>query len=65
MGTWETLYKGINNANVFLENVDKADMDESVKTRMKGEAKFLRAYFHFLLVQVGTKYPSARPHSKM
>lgn len=35
----------------FLENVDKADMDESVKTRMKGEAKFLRAYFHFLLVQ--------------
>lgn len=50
-GTWETLYKGINNANVFLENVDKADMDESVKTRMKGEAKFLRAYFHFLLVQ--------------
>lgn len=44
-GTWETLYKGINNANVFLENVDKADMDESVKTRMKGEAKFLRAYF--------------------
>ena len=39
------------NANVFLENVDKADMDESVKTRMKGEAKFLRAYFHFLLVQ--------------
>ena len=35
----------------FLENVNKADMDESVKTRMKGEAKFLRAYFHFLLVQ--------------
>ena len=34
-GTWETLYKGINNANVFLENVDKADMDESVKTRIR------------------------------
>lgn len=50
-GTWETLYKGINNANMLLENVDRADMDESVKTRIKGEARFLRAYFHFLLVQ--------------
>ncbi len=44
-GTWETLYKGINNANVFLENVDKAAMDESVKTRMKGEAKISPCIF--------------------
>lgn len=50
-GTWEALYKGINNANMLLENIDKADMDESVRTRIKGEARFLRAYFHFLLVQ--------------
>ena len=50
-GTWETLYKGINNANMLLENLDKADMDESVKTRIRGEARFLRAYYHFLLVQ--------------
>jgi hypothetical protein len=26
-------------------------MEQSVKTRIKGEAKFLRAYYHFLLVQ--------------
>ena len=50
-GAWEVLYKGINNANMLLENIDKADMDETVKTRIKGETKFLRAYFHFLLVQ--------------
>ncbi len=50
-GAWEALYKGINNANMLLENIDKADMDEAVKTRIKGETKFLRAYFHFLLVQ--------------
>lgn len=50
-GAWEVLYKGINNANMLLENIDNADMEESIKTRMKGEAKFLRAYYHFLLVQ--------------
>lgn len=49
--TWEALYKGVNNANVLLENIDGADADEAVKARIKGEAKFLRAYFHFLLVQ--------------
>ena len=49
--TWAALYKGINNANMLLENVDGADMDDDVKKRIKGEAKFLRAYYHFLLVQ--------------
>lgn len=50
-GTWEALYSGINNANMLIDNVDNADMEQSVKTRIKGEAKFLRAYYHFLLVQ--------------
>jgi hypothetical protein len=50
-GAWEMLYKGINNANVLLQNIDAANISESVKTRIKGEAKFLRAYYHFLLVQ--------------
>lgn len=50
-GTWEALYAGINNANILIDNVDNANMDENIKTRIKGEAKFLRAYYHFLLVQ--------------
>ena len=50
--TWESLYSGINNANVLLDNIDAASIsDNNVKTRIKGEAKFLRAYYHFLLVQ--------------
>lgn len=48
---WVQLYSGINNANTLLENVDNADMEDDVKRRIKGEAKFLRAYYHFLLVQ--------------
>lgn len=51
-GTWVELYSGINNANVLLENIDKANIsDEKIRNRIKGEAKFLRAYYHFLLVQ--------------
>ncbi len=56
-GVWECLYKGINNANVLLENVDDADMDDKVKLRIKGEVKFLRAYFHFLLAQAWYEVP--------
>ena len=56
--TWEELYKGINNANVLLDNIDKASFtDEAARTRIKGEAKFLRAYYHFLLVQTWHEVP--------
>lgn len=49
---WEELYSGINNANVLLEKIDGAKIsDDKIKTRIKGEAKFLRAYYHFLLIQ--------------
>lgn len=47
---WAALYEGINRANLLLENVDNADAPEAVKNTVKGEALFLRAYFHFLLV---------------
>lgn len=49
---WEALYDGINNANVLLDNVGRASIsEEKVRARIAGEAKFLRAYYHFLLVQ--------------
>ena len=41
---WEALYTGIKNANGLLENIDKAEMSQIAKDRIKGEAKFLRAY---------------------
>lgn len=55
--TWVDLYDGINNANILLENVDRADMSDEVHERIKGEAKFLRAYYHFLLVQAWYEVP--------
>ncbi len=48
---WQDLYSGIKNANTFIESVDKANMSDELKIRMKGEAKFMRAYYHFLLAQ--------------
>ena len=47
--TWQELYKGIDNANVLLENADNADCDAEVIKQIKGEALFLRGYYHFLL----------------
>lgn len=50
---WQTLYAGINDANMLLENVDNPDIviDIDERNRIKGEALFLRGYYYFLLVQ--------------
>ncbi|MFA7139798.1 MAG: RagB/SusD family nutrient uptake outer membrane protein, partial [Proteiniphilum sp.] len=48
---WKKKYEAINQATIFMDNVDKCtDVTEEVRTRMKAEARFLRAYFYFELV---------------
>lgn len=44
-------YKGIRNANIFIENIDKAPFSDADKAAMKAEAIFLRALMHFDLMQ--------------
>ncbi|WP_161554450.1 RagB/SusD family nutrient uptake outer membrane protein [Sinomicrobium soli] len=48
---WGALYRGVERANLVLVNADKPDMDEDKREIIKGEAKFLRAFYHFILVQ--------------
>lgn len=48
---WKDLYEGIERANILLKNIHKAEMDESAKNVVIGEAKFLRAFYYFMLVQ--------------
>lgn len=49
---WYTLYSGINRANMFLENIDRVeDIDDATKARYIAEARFLRAFYYFNLVQ--------------
>src|SRR5690606_37766791 len=42
--------EGIERANFFLSKVPDTQMDEEEKTAAIGEAKFLRAYYYFILV---------------
>jgi len=48
---WATLYVGVKRANVVIEKVPSIAMDEGLKARYIGEAKFLRANYYFDLVR--------------
>ncbi|MEO6288218.1 MAG: RagB/SusD family nutrient uptake outer membrane protein [Dyadobacter sp.] len=53
---WETSYKGVQRSNVILEKLpDATSLNDSLKKSFEGEARFLRAYYNFVLVtQFGT-----------
>ncbi len=47
---WQTTYKGIQRSNVILEKLpDATALSDSSKKAFEGEARFLRAYFNFIL----------------
>lgn len=49
---WITLYSGIDRACMLLENIDATpDLDETVREQYRAEARFLRAFYYFTLVQ--------------
>ncbi len=54
---WEADYEGIYRANKVLERVPSIKMNEGVKARILGEAKFIRAYFHYNLVTIFGRVP--------
>lgn len=50
---WSQAYQGIFRSNIVLEKVPAiAGMSESVRTRVLGEAHFLRAFYYFQLVRL-------------
>lgn len=47
------MYDGIRQCYIFLNNIDKTpDISDADKKRMKGEATFLVAYYHFVLMRM-------------
>lgn len=49
---WNNLYIGIGRANYLLANLNNNPaIDSAVRSKVKGEALFLRAYYYFMLVQ--------------
>jgi len=46
---WKYLYMGIERANIVLDVIDQITMDEGKRANIKGQVKFLRAYYYYLL----------------
>lgn len=59
--TWNKLYEGIKNANVFIEELSVTEIDaDKLSSPLElyiAEARFLRAYYHFLLAQAWGDVP--------
>lgn len=54
---WEANYEGIYRSNKVLERVPAIEMNEALKARILGEAKFIRAWFHYNLVTIFGNVP--------
>lgn len=52
---WTELYAGIGNANSFMEAIAESEFDPDHK--YYNEARFLRAYYHFILAQAWGDVP--------
>src|SRR4030095_11442485 len=49
---WALLYDGITRCNLVLNKVPPIMMDTNLQTRILAEAKFLRAYYYFELINI-------------
>jgi starch-binding outer membrane protein, SusD/RagB family len=54
---WQHYYEGISRANNVLYYVPDIAMDEVLKSRILGEAKFIRAFLYFNLVNIFGEIP--------
>ena len=54
---WETLYTGIERANMLLDHMDNANVSPAIRDEVKGQALFLRGYYYFLLVDMWGAVP--------
>jgi hypothetical protein len=56
-----SLFQAIRDCNIFLENIHKPyDMDEYEREQWIAEVKFLKAYYHFFLMQLYGPIPIIR-----
>ena len=63
---WGSLYQGLRDCNIFLDNVDKTpDLPEWERNQWVAEVKVLKAYYHFYLVQMYGPIPLIRENLPM
>lgn len=61
---WQQHYAAIKKANVALEKIPAIDFDATLKARLLGEAKFLRALYYFNLVRLYGDVPLITEYQK-
>ena len=49
---WSIAYRSINRANAAIERLPAITMDETLKSRLIAETKFMRAFYYFTLVRL-------------
>jgi hypothetical protein len=59
-GAWGSLYNGIYRCNEILARIDDIAMEETLKNRYRGEARFIRALSYFNLVRLWGPVPLVR-----
>ncbi|NLR78091.1 RagB/SusD family nutrient uptake outer membrane protein [Chitinophaga eiseniae] len=53
MSQWAVNFRALRDCNIFLDNISKVvDMRQAEKDRWIAEVKFLKAYYHWLLVRM-------------
>jgi hypothetical protein len=48
---WVTSYANIRRVNVFLKHLPETPLSASLKNRLAGEARFLRAWYYFIMLK--------------
>lgn len=61
---WQQHYAAVKKANVALEKIPAIDFDAKLKSRLIGEAKFLRALYYFNLVRLYGDVPLITEYQK-
>lgn len=59
---WTKIYAGIKNANAYMEAIANSEIDKDHK--YYSEARFLRAYYHFILAQAWGDVPLRKAEAK-
>lgn len=49
---WEAIYTGIERANMLLDYIGNAQVTDSFRNEIKGQALFLRGYYYYLLADM-------------
>jgi hypothetical protein len=49
---WAIFYEGITLCNIVLDKIPAINMDEVLKSRILAEARFLRSWYYFMLINI-------------